>query len=306
MASIAVASRCVIVVVVVLVVAAVGAAPGLSSRRVAKQDTISVSAPASAPANVRVTVSVSYTLTDNQPTFLSVGLQPAAAGPCPGSDFDAISSPNRFEWISGSFHFPDVPVQASGTTRIEYTQTVGGDFDPATGSFLLCAWLDNGDPAVPVLAGPAQAAITFTSPLPPPPPPPGPDVYFGGTSYARSAFEVENGVVVNFTLPPTKLPCSGTTPFTTYITWVFPFSRSSLIDWKIAPNGSFAGSWTQYHGATFSVHGRRVGARITGTYTEVLHPISAMRIRLDAPPHRLITGGVCRGGGRFTTVHSHS
>jgi hypothetical protein len=305
MASTAVASRRVIVVGVVGVVVAVGAHPGLASRRLAEQDTISISAPASVPANTRLTVSVSYTLTDSQPTLLSVGLQPATTGACPASEFDAISSPNHFEWISGSFHFPDVSVQASGTTRIEYTQAVGGDFSPATGLFLLCAWLGNGDPESSALAA-AQAPITFTSPPPPPPPPPGPAVYLGGTSYARSAFEIENGVVVNFTLPPTKLPCSGTTPSTTYLTWFFPFSGSSLIHWKLAPSGSFAGSWTQYHGATFSVRGRLVGTRITGTYTEVLHPISAMRIRQDAPPHTLITGGVCRGGGRFTTVRAHS
>jgi len=304
MASIAVASRRVIVVGVVVVLAFAGARPSLSSGRLTEQDTLSIVAPASVPANVRVTVSVSYTLADPQPTILSVGLKPAAAGGCPASSSDPISGPNRFLWISGEPNIPGISVTASGKTRLTYTQSLAGAFNPATGSFLICAWLEN--PATGALAAPAQAAITFTSPLPPPPPPPGPDVYFGGTSYARSAFEVENGVVVNFTLPPTKLPCSGTTPSTTYVTWVFQFSGSSLIHWKIAANGSFAGSWTQYHGATFSVHGRRVGARITGTYTEVLHPISAMRIRLDAPPHNLITGGVCRGGGRFTTVRSHS
>jgi hypothetical protein len=304
MASVAVVSRRVIGVGVVAVVAAAGSQTGLSSRRLAEQDTISISAPSSVPANTRFAISVSYTLVDPQPTFLSVGLQPAAAGGCPASSFGAISGQNRFQWVSGTYPFPEVSLTASGTTRIELTQTVGGNFSPATGAFLLCAWLDNGNSESMALAGPAQAPITFTSAPPPPKPTPGPAVYLGGTSSSRSAFEVENGVVVNFTLPPTKLPCSGTSPSTTYVSWFFPFSRDNIVRWKIARSGTFAGSWTQYHGATFSVRGRLAGARITGTYTEVLHPIGAMQLRLDAPPHQLITGGVCRGGGRFTTVRS--
>jgi hypothetical protein len=296
-------------VAVLAAVAVVGVAAvprGWSSERLAAQDTISIAAPASVPANTRVTISVSYTLTDPQPTMLSVGLQPAASGGCPASAFDAISGQNRFQWVSGTYPFPSVPVTMSGTTRIEFTQTVGGNFSPATGAFLLCAWLDNGDPESAALAGPAQAPITFTSPPPPSKPPPGPAVYLGGTSYSRSAFEIENGAVVNLTLPPTKLVCTGTTPYTTGITWFFPFSSDVLVHWKVARDGRFAGTWKQYHGATFVVHGRLVGAKITGSYTEVLHPIGAMRIRLDAPPHRLITGGTCRGGGRFTTTRSHS
>ena len=111
---------------------------------------------------------------------------------------------------------------------------------------------------------------------------------------------------MNFFLPSTKLVCFGTTPYTTYVPWVSPFSSSNLVDWKLATAGSFAGNRTQYHGPTYFVRGRLVGKTLAGTFTEIFRPVRATGIRLDAPPHQIITGGVCRGGGRFTTTRAHS
>jgi hypothetical protein len=88
--------RHVTVLAAVATVGVVAATPGWSSQRHAAQDTVSIAAPGSVPANTRFIVFVTYTLTDLQPTTLFVGLQPAAAGGCPASPFDAISGQNRF------------------------------------------------------------------------------------------------------------------------------------------------------------------------------------------------------------------
>jgi hypothetical protein len=161
------------------------------------------------------------------------------------------------------------------------------------GAFRLCAWLTNhSDDSL--LAGPASASFAVK-------PPPTEQSWVGQTSqHQRFGLGTLAQTVIGFNYPEIKLTCSGTHPYTPWVTWPGFADQESI---KIDGHGHFAALIKQPRANTVSISGTFSGNRVTGTLTDTLHPTLAAGITLNTPPERHVVGGVCRATVHFTAKH---
>ena len=257
---------------------AVGLLVAPASARPESQNAISITT-VQASGTVKVTVAYTAVEDDGGPAVLSVEAHPGTTA-CVDNPYDTT--------VTGSLIVQGASVTGTGS-RVVTLPTSGAP----PGTYRLCAWLTNhSDDSL--LAGPASANFTVAAA-------PTEQSWVGQTSqHQRFGLGTLGQTVIGFSYPEIKLTCSGTHPYTPWVTWPGSTDQLSI---KIDARGHFAAVIEQPRANTVSITGSFAGNRVTGTLTDTLHPTLAAGITLNTPPERHVVGGVCRATVRFTAKH---
>jgi len=243
------------------------------------RNAVSLSAPVSIGENARLKLVVRYTAIedDRSPALLWVGYRHGSSA-CPV----VIAAGATFTLIESG-------AEVTGTAAKTYREPA----PLAPGEYRFCAWLT--DAQTTILVGPASVLVRVTAPARPPVE----ESYTGRTSNGqRFGLGVLGRSVIGFSFQA-KLPCTGTHPEMTYVDWDRTVENIRL---PISRSGLFQGTAKTSPGNTTAIRGRLSGRHVSGTLTDVLKPVRASQITLEAPPHALVTGGVCRAMLSFSAT----
>jgi len=260
---------------------AVGLLVAPASARPESQNTLSITAaPATvqAPGTVKVTVNYTAVEDDGSSPVLSVEAHPGTTA--------CVDNP-YVTTVTGSLIVQLVSVTGTGS-KVVSLPTSGAP----PGAYRLCAWLTaHSDDSLLVAA---SAGFTIT-------PAPTEQSWVGQTSqHQRFGLGTYGQTVIGFNFPQIKLVCSGTHPYTPWITWPGFADQLSI---KIDAHGHFSAVVKQPRANTVAITGTLTGNHVTGRLTNTLHPTLAANITLNAPPERHVVGGICRATVRFTAKH---
>lgn len=252
-----------------------------TSARPESQNTISIAVPATTQIPGTVKATVNYTAVEDDGTFavLLIEVHPGTT-PCVDNPYSTS--------VSGSLIGQPTGVSGTGSKVLTLPSAVN-----PPGTYRLCAWITRQSDDT-LLAGPTSADFKLT---------PGPTEHswVGLTSqHQRFGLGTYAQTVIGFTFPEIKLICSGTHPYTPWVTWPGSADQLSI---RIDGRGHFAATIKQPRANTVSISGTFSGNRVTGTLTDTLHPTLAAGITLNTPPERHVVGGVCRATVRFTAKH---
>jgi hypothetical protein len=234
-------------------------------------------APAKLPASKfeQVTMGTVHFDVGSTTRSLITFVQPAKTG-CGPVDQQAANLRNFAKSISGKSSYA---VQTSVT--------------PADGVYVVCAYV--GDQTGKEVDGHAASSMIVVGRGNAPPP--AQHMWLGQTSRGEAVeLQTTGGAVTGFDLPRARLSCAGTHPSTTYVDWFLPVLTLSA---PIDRGGRFHASLDTGRGNKLQVTGTFAGKVLHGTLTDVLHPTRASGITLDAAPHTIVTGGVCRAARSF-------
>jgi hypothetical protein len=252
-----------------------------ASARPQSQNTLTITAsPVTAQVGGNVKVTVDYTAVedDGSRAVLSVETHPAAT-PCVDNPYVTT--------VTGSFIVQLVSVTGTGS-KVVTLPAIGAP----PGTYRLCAWLTAQSDDSLLTAASTQFTLT---------PAPTEQSWVGTTSqHQRFGLGTLGQTVIGFNFPQIKLVCSGTHPYTPWVTWPGFADQLSI---KIGAGGRFSAVVKQPRANTVSISGTLAGSRVTGTLTDTLHPTLAAGITLNAPPERHVVGGVCRATVHFTAKH---
>lgn len=257
---------------------AVGLFVAPASARPESQNAISI-ATTQVSGTERVTVDYTAVEDDGSAAVLSVETHPGTTA--------CVDNPYVTD-VAGSLIVQAASVTGTGS-RVVSLPTSG----VPPGAYRVCAWLTSqSDDSL--LAGPAAAGFVVR-------PAPTEQSWVGQTSqHQRFGLGTYAQTVIGFNFPEMKLVCSGTHPYTPWVTWPGFADQLSI---KIDGHGHFAAVIKQPRANSVSISGTFSGNRVAGTLTDTLHPTLAAGITLNAPPERHVVGGACRATVRFTAKH---
>jgi hypothetical protein len=260
---------------------AVGLLVAPASARPESQNTLAITAtPATAQVATIIKVTVDYTAVedDGSKAVLSVETHPGAT-PCVDNPYVTT--------VTGSLIVQTTSVTGTGSKVVSLPTSAA-----PPGAYRLCAWLTAQSDDSLLVAASAQFTLT---------PAPTEQSWVGTTSqHQRFGLGTLGRTVIGFNFPQIKLVCSGTRPYTPWVTWPGFADQLSI---EIDAHGHFSAVVKQPRANTVSISGSLTGSRVAGTLTDTLHPTIAANITLNAPPERHVVGGVCRATVHFTAKH---
>lgn len=251
-----------------------------AAARTKSQNAVSITA-AQVSGSVEVTVDYTAVEDDGSKAVLTVELHPGTTA-CVDNPYTTT--------VSGVLIVQATSVTGTGT-KVVSSPTLGSQ----PGAYRLCAWLTSqSDDSL--LAGPSAASLTLAAA-----PARTEQSWVGQTSqHQRFGLGTLGQTVIGFNFPEIKLICSGTHPYTPWVTWPGFADQLSI---KIDGHGHFSAAIKQPRANAVSIRGTFFGSRVTGTLTDTLHPTLAAGITLNTPPERHVVGGICRATVHFTAKH---